>query len=167
MPVPKLLNAKENRAGLYVGRAYDGLQESPFLNPFSVGQDTHENRVEAVWRHLRWFLQQPQRLRLDEIEAAPAIVCWCAPGLCHGHNLQWCVEARQFHREPCPNCNQMGVQSILNGFDYLDAAERFLVYENGQCPSCRHYRFRHHGHVTRETVPFWAAGRELEEESTP
>lgn len=143
MSLPIVRNAAANREGFYIGRLWAGLPKSDFANPFSVGEDTPENRQVAVYRFLVWFLDQPMRMRLHEPAAAPAIVCWCAPALCHGHVIRWLIEESRFNA-PCPMCGDPG-RSILNVHVPNPRQDRALVYESGKCakPGCGYYRFRH------------------------
>jgi len=152
-----VVSAKKDREGLYIGRAFAGFEASPFLNPFSVGEDTPQNRIEAVWKFTKWFLNQPQRFELDQIRNAKQVVCWCAPSLCHGHVLAWLVAHQKF-RGPCVMCGEPMV-SKMNGFDHGPHVASYLVYEQGECrnPPCRHYRFTHTANITKETIPAWAA----------
>lgn len=78
------VNSKQNNFTLYCGRAWAGLPESAFHNPFHVGKDGTLEEViakfAAYWyapeqwdlRRAAWYLAE------DEV-----LGCWCKPRACH------------------------------------------------------------------------------------
>lgn len=162
MKIPTLGNAKKNRDGFYIGREFAGLKASPWLNPFAVGQDTWENRMRAVWKYTRWIFDQPVRLDLESLRIQERLVCWCTPSLCHGHVLQWMLEAKKLIGVPCPQCGAPIEQSILNGHQ-IERIERVFVYEAAKC-RCGHYFYRPRAELVEESIPAWAAAREDQNE---
>jgi hypothetical protein len=155
MTLPALHNATTNKEGLYIGRKFGGFNGSDWANPFTISEDTEELRKDALWKYLQHILRSPMRFQLDELRAAPALVCWCAPKLCHGHVLLWLLTQQHF-RGPCIRCGQ-SVESRMNM--HVHDSTEILVYEQGACvnPACMHYRFHYTSLATPDTVPTWAA----------
>ena len=86
--VPALNQALGNR-WLYIGRAnaYAGLAQSPLANPFKV-KDYGRGKTIAHYRRWLW-----ERMQADDevvlnalraIDESTVLICWCAPGPCHG-----------------------------------------------------------------------------------
>lgn len=130
--------------GVYIGRAWAGRLQSEWANPFRVGDDTPTNRREAVWKYFVWLMASDLRLRIHELRDKQ-LLCWCHPALCHGHVLAWIIANQEFHAAPCPRCGGP-LESRMN-YHHSPATkatkEWNLLYEQGPCPSCRYYRFRH------------------------
>lgn len=78
---------------VYIGRAAPRArdarchEESPFANPFRVGQDgTREEVIELYRRHLLDCLEKDPGTwipRLRELKGK-RLGCWCKPEKCHG-----------------------------------------------------------------------------------
>lgn len=74
---------------LYIGRAntYAGLVQSPLANPFKV-KDYGRGKTIAHYR--RWLWERMQAgdevvlNALRAIDESTVLICWCAPGPCHG-----------------------------------------------------------------------------------
>jgi hypothetical protein len=72
---------------VYIGRAMprQGLQGSPFQNPFHIGKDGDRETVISKYReHIL--------MRTDLLEQLPSLrgkvlACWCKPDECHGDVL--------------------------------------------------------------------------------
>jgi len=75
----------------YIGRAnsYAGLARSPLANPFKV-RDFGGQRGATLGDYRRWLWERIRAGDTAVIEALRTIdedtvlVCWCAPGPCHG-----------------------------------------------------------------------------------
>ena len=84
---------------VYIGSAMPRarIAGSPFGNPWRCRRDADEGeRLAAVAQFGRWVFGDPDLVAeggpppsLEEIRelAGRALVCWCAPKLCHGHLL--------------------------------------------------------------------------------
>jgi hypothetical protein len=138
--------------GAYIGREWAGRKASEWANPHRVGHDTPANRRRAVWAYFLDLMNNPVRLRIHELRGKP-LLCWCAPGLCHGHALAWILAHQEFHGKPCPRCGQ-ALQSRMN---FHEERGWNLLYEQGPCPSCSFYCFRHAARgFTIDTIEEWA-----------
>ncbi|MCZ7673818.1 MAG: DUF4326 domain-containing protein [Chloroflexi bacterium] len=75
---------------VYIGRAnsYAGLEQSPLANPFKVKE--LGSRGQTLPHYKRWLwerIQAGDEAVLDALRAIDTqtvLVCWCAPGPCHG-----------------------------------------------------------------------------------
>lgn len=137
---PIVLNLSEAKEapGIYIGRKFAGRPASEWANPFRVGDDTPENRRNAVWLYFRMIMDNPLRMRIHELRGQP-LLCWCAPKLCHGHALAFILAHQEFHATPCPRCNA----PLASRMNWHAEKTWNLLYEQGPCPECAYYRFRH------------------------
>jgi hypothetical protein len=91
----------------YIGRAnrYAGLPRSPLANPFKVN-DFGGRRGATLSHYRRWLWGRIRAGDAAVIEALRAIddstvlVCWCAPGPCHGEVIQAAAAWLQGQIEP-------------------------------------------------------------------
>ena len=75
----KRISRKAPVNSVYIGRP------SEWGNPFVIGRDGTRNEVIAKYE--AWVVQQPQLMaRLCELRGKH-LMCWCAPGPCHGDVL--------------------------------------------------------------------------------
>lgn len=78
---------------LYIGRAMfrQGLQGSPFANPYRIGKDG--TREEVIAKYREWLLGQPDLLAWLPTMKGKVLGCWCAPLPCHGDVLAELADA--------------------------------------------------------------------------
>lgn len=85
---------------IYIGRKYFGLKASILANPYIIGKDG--TRAEVVEKYRQWLWQEYQkngavRAKLEAIADRVLngekidLVCWCAPGKCHGDVIKNCI----------------------------------------------------------------------------
>ena len=85
---------------IYIGRQYKHQKASVLANPFRVGKDG--DKPEVIQKYRRWLWQEfnkngavTQELEkiLNRLENGEKIelVCWCAPGICHGDIIKKCL----------------------------------------------------------------------------
>ena len=91
----RVVNLRHEELGVavYVGRASPrrGLAESPFGNPYKIGQDG--TRAEVIQKYLSWLLgRQELLLRLPDLRGR-RLACWCSPEPCHADVLVELVDA--------------------------------------------------------------------------
>lgn len=129
-PFPAVVAAPQCRDGLYIGRTFGGFMASRYANRFSVGEDTWENRIWAVWRFLGGFLEEDARKHMGDVHEAKRLVCWCAPKFCHGHALAWMVAHSEMFGSPCPGCGKTR-RSWWNC--HSRKADRLVIHEESRC----------------------------------
>jgi len=71
---------------------------TPFGNPYRIGPDG--TREEVVARYEQDFLYRvehdlPFRARVEALEGASALLCWCAPLSCHATVIARYLERRR------------------------------------------------------------------------
>ena len=80
------VNHSQSNFTRYIGRAWAGLPDSIYHNPFHVGKDG--NRDEVLLKFiLYWYSPLQLNIRtsaLREIKETDVIGCWCKPLNCHG-----------------------------------------------------------------------------------
>jgi hypothetical protein len=70
---------------VYIGRYHPRRGSSKWGNPFKEG--IHGSRDEVIEKFRAWIVQQPHLMAaLPELRGKD-LVCWCAPGRCHGEVL--------------------------------------------------------------------------------
>ncbi len=85
------LNRSFGNSWLYIGRANPGaqLEASPLANPYRP-RDFGGERGTTLSHYRRWLWQQIQAGNQEVLRALAAVnketvlVCYCAPGPCHG-----------------------------------------------------------------------------------
>lgn len=80
------VNKAQNNFTHYIGRAWAGLLESPFHNPFHVGKDGTRREVLEKFA-VYWYAPSQvafRRTALIMIQDDDIIGCWCHPLSCHG-----------------------------------------------------------------------------------
>lgn len=83
------VNRRNPNFTVYIGRAWAGLPDSKWRNPFHERQ---YGRAECIRRYEEYIRSKPEL-----IEAIPELVdqvlgCWCKPEACHGDVLVKLVE---------------------------------------------------------------------------
>ena len=80
------INKARNNFTTYIGRAWAGLVESIFHNPFRIGRDG--TRAEVIVKFAEyWYAPEQEALRktaLIMIQDDDILGCYCAPLRCHG-----------------------------------------------------------------------------------
>jgi len=67
---------------VYIGRP------SVFGNPFQIGPDgTRDEVIEKFKVYFENRLKEDPEFEraIEALRSCPALICWCAPLLCHGH----------------------------------------------------------------------------------
>ena len=92
--MPHVLNVRTLRlkpnvvppGAVYIGRqTRNGWRASRWGNPFKPGKNGPQAEVVELYR--RWVCDQPDLMAsLDELRGQD-LICWCAPGPCHGDVL--------------------------------------------------------------------------------
>lgn len=79
------INAKQDNFTHYIGRAWAGLPESIYHNPFHVGKDGDRKEV-LIKFILYWYSLEQAELRSHAAQLPEDAVlgCWCKPLECHG-----------------------------------------------------------------------------------
>lgn len=88
------VNRKKKNYTVYIGRAWAGLPESKWHNPYREWQ---HGRAECIRLY-----EQYLRGNLELLEAIPELVdqvlgCWCYPEACHGDVLVKLVNEYEAH----------------------------------------------------------------------
>lgn len=78
------VDRRTNNFTLYIGRAWAGLPESKWHNPFRI---IGNNRAECLLRYQAYVRSRPDLMAaLHEIDDQ-VLGCWCHPEPCHGDVL--------------------------------------------------------------------------------
>lgn len=79
------VNRRNPNWTLYIGRAWAGLPESKWANPFHLYQFLH--REQCLWHYEQYVRSRPDLMAaLHEIDDQ-ILGCWCHPKSCHGDVL--------------------------------------------------------------------------------
>lgn len=85
MPVKVVkVNQRQDNFTRYCGRAWAGLPESVFCNPFHVGVDG--NREEVLLKFIAYWYAKGQWRRVSALGLMSddeILGCWCHPLACH------------------------------------------------------------------------------------
>jgi hypothetical protein len=112
--------------GVYIGRAYSMLPESPYHNPFHIGRDG--DRFEVILKFaVYWYAEEQRKLREQaRKELLHRILgCWCKPQACHGDIIAGYVNWREVFEHPtkvgnmiCEICGKKksDVQTVLDPY---------------------------------------------------
>lgn len=84
------VNRRTGNFTLYIGRAWAGLPESKWANPYHIGKDG--DRTIVLLKYEQHIRSRPDLMAaLHEIDDQ-VLGCWCHPDPCHGDVL---VELRK------------------------------------------------------------------------
>jgi hypothetical protein len=80
-----VVHCRRSKFTVYIGRAWSGLPDSKWANPFHIGK--HGTRSEVIAKYEAYVRSRP-----DLMAAVPELVdqvlgCWCYPEHCHGDVL--------------------------------------------------------------------------------
>jgi hypothetical protein len=92
---------KGKAVGVYIGRAYSMMPQSPYANPFHIGKDG--TREEVLLKFVIWWYDEAQReLRALARKELPyrTLICWCKPKACHGDIIAGYVNCREIFESP-------------------------------------------------------------------
>ena len=92
---------KSKPFGVYIGRQYSVLPQSPYANPFHIGKDG--DRAEVLLKFAEWWYAPEQvALRARARNELPYRVlgCWCKPKACHGDIIAGYVNWREIMESP-------------------------------------------------------------------
>ena len=90
----RVVNLNHEPYDIYIGRANPRrhLPQSPFANPFKIGQDG--TREEVIEKYRKWLLTQPELVARARSELKGKVLgCWCRPKACHGDVLAEIVDS--------------------------------------------------------------------------
>src|SRR5690606_23433425 len=96
-PITRVVHVNEAPYDVYRGRANNNLPESPWHNPFRIGDDgPRENGVEAYHDYL---VNKPSLLQSIRSLQGKTLGCWCKSRkdpdtLCHGDVLAALAEGK-------------------------------------------------------------------------
>ena len=80
---------------VYIGRAWAGLSESKWANPFHISNGRDREEVIALYeRHVR---TEPRLMKAIPELVDQVLGCWCHPLPCHGDVLVKLVEEYLAH----------------------------------------------------------------------
>jgi Domain of unknown function (DUF4326) len=100
-----VVNKKSNPLGYYIGRP------SPLGNPFTAknygGGIKVRTLQESIDRYEEWIMKKingRDQILLNELKRLQAkakaqpinLICWCAPGPCHGDVIKKILQTHQF-----------------------------------------------------------------------
>lgn len=92
---------KSKPHGVYIGRAYSFLPQSPYHNPFYLGRDGDREEVLLKFAEY-WYAPEQVDLRAQARKELPYRIlgCWCKPKACHGDVIAGYVNAREIFGWP-------------------------------------------------------------------
>lgn len=107
----KLNRGEIGRNDFYVGRAnrFFGLRQSALANPYRLGHDSAEDRMDiyAMYKRLLWqwikykradvLFELDQILQTTQQQENVRVLCYCAPLLCHARAVALAI--RYFQRQ--------------------------------------------------------------------
>ena len=77
---------------VYVGRANQGLPQSPLANPYSIRQAGSRENVIELYRSWLWLQIRHKSTRilnaLKQLDEDSVLVCWCHPLPCHAQVIE-------------------------------------------------------------------------------
>lgn len=87
---------------VYIGRAMPGRAGSPLGNPYKLRLAYEREATVAkyeVWLRKQLETDTPQRREIERLvylarDEDLALLCWCAPEICHGDAVKRIVEER-------------------------------------------------------------------------
>ncbi|MGB8834159.1 MAG: DUF4326 domain-containing protein [Candidatus Sulfotelmatobacter sp.] len=97
-----VVNRRRTHAyGVYIGRAYSMIPESPYHNPYHLGADGDRDEVILKFA-VYWYAEEQRALRERSRRELPFRVlgCWCAPEKCHGDIIAGYVDWREIMESP-------------------------------------------------------------------
>lgn len=121
---------------IYIGRRIPSMgimEDSPFANPFKVEVDNPGNRLDAIALYRDHILASDgTRAKLGGLRTAKALVCWCAPKICHGLVLLELAEAMRHHDRECGD----GCNGTLKSVPKYVRDGNGRIFESYQCNKC-------------------------------
>jgi hypothetical protein len=96
---------KSKPHGIYIGRAYSMMPQSPYHNPFHVGKDGTREEVYLKFA-VYWYAEEQRELRAKARAELPFRIlgCWCKlrvkSELCHGDIEAGYVNWREVFEHP-------------------------------------------------------------------
>lgn len=87
---------KNKPYGIYIGRAYSMMPQSPYANPYHIGVDGDRDEVLLKFA-VYWYAEAQRGLRARARGELPFRIlgCWCAPKRCHGDIIAGYVNWRE------------------------------------------------------------------------
>lgn len=96
-----VVHCRRKPYGVYIGRAYSMMPESPYHNPFHLGRDG--DRAEVLLKFaVYWYAPEQSQLRARARQELPYRIlgCWCKPAACHGDIIAGYVNWREIFEYP-------------------------------------------------------------------
>lgn len=85
------VNRRNKNFDVYIGRAWAGLPNSKWSNPFHIGK--HGSREEVITKYEQYVRSRPELMAtLPELKDK-VLGCWCKPEACHGDVLARLADA--------------------------------------------------------------------------
>lgn len=97
------VNSAKNNFTHYIGRAWAGIHQSEFHNPFHVGVDGTRDEVLEKFI-IYWYAPEQYWLREHAVKVITentVLGCWCKPLRCHGDIIAGYVEWKNQESQLC------------------------------------------------------------------
>lgn len=92
---------KKKPYGVYIGRAYSFMPQSPYHNPFPLRNESERFDVLLKFA-VYWYDDAQRELRAQARKELPYRIlgCWCKPKACHGDIIAGYVNWREVMESP-------------------------------------------------------------------